>query len=237
MSAGRQGREHQQAQFVFCYNRQLGRDASDNNRSGPTSEQPSPPASRFRVSKCLFHLHVVISWLYIYTSAVHFLQIESEQLCYKPAGVYRKAAAIQVWYYNNELEPSSLGCKESACSDEHQLRRHLAGTRSREEEQEEEEEGYQDVYNPTIGIFNRCSKLHHFQFIPKRENCATYVEDFLTDNSQFPDTWKAALVLFGCAGVLLLMTSLAAVLSLCVRSVFGKSIFTLSGLVQCVAGE
>lgn len=108
---------------------------------------------------------------------------------------------------------------------------------AREEEQEEEEEGYQDVYNPTIGIFNRCSKLHHFQFIPKRENCATYVEDFLTDNSQFPDTWKAALVLFGCAGVLLLMTSLAAVLSLCVRSVFGKSIFTLSGLVQCVAGE
>lgn len=77
MSAGRQGREHQQIQFVFCYNRQLGRDASVNNRSGPSSEQPSPPASRFRVSKCLFHLHVVISWLYIYTSAIHFLQVES----------------------------------------------------------------------------------------------------------------------------------------------------------------
>lgn len=43
--------------------------------------------------------------------------LTGEQLCYKPAGVYRKTAAIQVWYYNNELEPSSLGCKESACSD------------------------------------------------------------------------------------------------------------------------
>nr|KAG5688539.1 hypothetical protein BaRGS_010174 [Batillaria attramentaria] len=94
----------------------------------------------------------------------------------------------------------------------------------------------EDLYRPTLGIFNRCHKLHQFQFLSKRENCATFVTDFLLPDAQFPDAWKAALVFFGLAGVLLLGTCIAAVLSLCVRSMCGKSIFTLSGLVQSIAG-
>ena len=92
------------------------------------------------------------------------------------------------------------------------------------------------AYNPTLGIFNRCLKLKQFRIVPKRENCAAFVTDFLMPDAEFPDAWKASLVFFSLAGVLLLCTSIAAVLSLCVRSACGKSVFTLSGLLQSVAG-
>ncbi|KAK7096316.1 LHFPL tetraspan subfamily member 2 protein-like [Littorina saxatilis] len=94
----------------------------------------------------------------------------------------------------------------------------------------------EDAYNPTLGLFNRCLKLMQFRIVPKRENCAAFVTDFLMPDEEFPNAWKASLVFFSLAGVLLLFTSIAAVLSLCVRTACGKSVFTLSGLMQSVAG-
>ncbi|KAL8568455.1 hypothetical protein ACOMHN_065613 [Nucella lapillus] len=93
-----------------------------------------------------------------------------------------------------------------------------------------------ESYQPTLGIFNRCLKLIQNQIIPQRENCATFVTEFLMPDAEFPDAWKACLVFFGFSGVLLLVTSVAAVLSLCVRNACGKSVFTLSGLLQSIAG-
>ncbi|WAR29510.1 LHPL2-like protein [Mya arenaria] len=93
-----------------------------------------------------------------------------------------------------------------------------------------------EPFSPTIGIINRCTRLRRFQEILKRENCATYVTEFSMPNSQFPDAWKASLVFFCIGGVLLVFTMGTSVMSICMQSMCGKSIFTLSGLIQSIAG-
>ncbi|XP_060551096.1 LHFPL tetraspan subfamily member 2a protein-like [Ruditapes philippinarum] len=97
-------------------------------------------------------------------------------------------------------------------------------------------DGSKDMFKPTIGIINRCTRLHKFQNILKRENCATFVRDFAMPNSQFPDAWKASFVFFCVGSVLLVYTMGASVMSICVQSMCGKSIFNVSGLIQSIAG-
>lgn len=94
-----------------------------------------------------------------------------------------------------------------------------------------------EPFSPTIGIINRCTRLRKFQEILNRDNCATYVTDFGMPNSQFPDAWKASLIFFSIGGILLVYTMGAAVMSVCVQAMCGKSIYTLSGLMQSIAGE
>jgi hypothetical protein len=90
-------------------------------------------------------------------------------------------------------------------------------------------------YNPTIGIFNRCTKIHQFGGI-KSDSCATYVTGFSMSPEEFPDTWKSALILFTVAIILMVFTNFTAVFSLCIQAIFKKSIFTVSGLIQSLAG-
>ena len=90
-----------------------------------------------------------------------------------------------------------------------------------------------EEFKPTVGIFNRCRKLRSND----RENCATFVTSFFAANDDFPHAWKAVLVFFALAGLLLLVAMIFAVLSLFVRSICGKSIFTVSGLIQSIAGN
>lgn len=97
-------------------------------------------------------------------------------------------------------------------------------------------DGTGDVFRPTIGIINRCTRLHKFQNILKRENCATFVTDFGMPNSQFPDAWKASFIFFCLGSVLLVYTMGASVMSLCVQSMCGKSIFNITGLIQSISG-
>ena len=91
-------------------------------------------------------------------------------------------------------------------------------------------------YRPTIGIINRCTRLHKFQEILKRENCATYVTSANMPDSLFPDAWKASLAFFSVGCILLVFTMGTSVLSLCVQSMCGKSLFSVSGLIQSIAG-
>ncbi|KAK3095570.1 hypothetical protein FSP39_016186 [Pinctada imbricata] len=99
------------------------------------------------------------------------------------------------------------------------------------------DESMSDTFRPTVGIFNRCRKLQLNILSQKtRDNCATYVTSYDGPNDDFPHAWKASLVLFALAGLLLLVTMLFSVISLCVRSLCGKSIFTMSGLIQSIAG-
>lgn len=98
---------------------------------------------------------------------------------------------------------------------------------------------YEDTdktFRPTLGIFNRCTKLNSFGDV-KTDNCATYVTGFDMPSSEFPDLWKSALIFFMVAGILLGFTNITAVFSLCVQALFKKSIFTVSGLIQSIAGE
>ncbi|KAK6185660.1 hypothetical protein SNE40_007842 [Patella caerulea] len=93
-----------------------------------------------------------------------------------------------------------------------------------------------ELFNPTVGIFNRCTRLHRFQEVYKRENCATFVTGFDMENDFFPHAWKACLFFFSVAIIFLLFTCITSLLSMCFRSLCGKSIFTVSGLIQSIAG-
>lgn len=68
-------------------------------------------------------------------------------------------------------------------------------------------------------------------------NCDTFVTGFDMPDELFPDAWKSATALLIIAGTLLTFTSVTAVVSVCVQSLFGKSIFTVSGLLQSIAGK
>ncbi|KAG8194181.1 hypothetical protein JTE90_002385 [Oedothorax gibbosus] len=93
----------------------------------------------------------------------------------------------------------------------------------------------QDLYSPSLGIYNRCIKIHQINHLYS-DNCAPFVRSFGMSTDQFPDFWKASLVFFGCGLALMTLTLLASVIGCCFRSLFKKSIFTLSGTVQAVAG-
>ena len=92
----------------------------------------------------------------------------------------------------------------------------------------------ENTYNPTIGIFNRCTRIPQYGY---KDHCATYVTGFDMPSDDFSNFWKSSLIFFGISGVLLGFTMITAVLSLCVRALCKKSIFTLSGLIQSIAGN
>lgn len=92
-----------------------------------------------------------------------------------------------------------------------------------------------DLYNPTLGIYNRCIKIHEFNKM-YTDNCAPFVTSFGMPSDQFPNFWKASLVFFGCGLSLMLFTLLTSILGCCFRSIMKKSIFTISGTIQAIAG-
>ena len=92
-------------------------------------------------------------------------------------------------------------------------------------------------FTPTIGIFNRCTRLHHYRNIDERETCANFVTGYDMPDEEFPDAWKAALIFFAFTVLVLLFVTVMSIISLCTRSVCGKSIFTVCGLLQSIAGK
>lgn len=100
-------------------------------------------------------------------------------------------------------------------------------------------ENYMDseTFRPTVGIFNRCTKLQlNFQIAKVRDNCATFVVVFMAEDDYFPHAWKACVILFAIAGTFLLFAMLCSVMSLFVRSICGKSIFNVAGFIQSIGG-
>ena len=92
------------------------------------------------------------------------------------------------------------------------------------------------LYYPTLGIFNRCTKVHTFAD-GLVDHCATFVTGFDQSTDEFPNLWKSGLIFFTIAVALLGFTNITAVFSLCIQSIFRKSIFTVSGLLQAIAGK
>lgn len=91
-----------------------------------------------------------------------------------------------------------------------------------------------ETYTPTLGIFTRCKQIYAGREVLNEVQCAYYVHSF----SDLPSgLWKATLVFYGMGLFVLCVIALASLLSLCVRSLCKKSLFTLSGLVQAVAGK
>lgn len=94
-----------------------------------------------------------------------------------------------------------------------------------------------ETFRPTVGIFNRCTKLQlNFQIAKVRDNCATFVVEFMAEDDYFPHAWKACVILFAIAGTFLIFAMLCSVMSLFVRSICGKSIFNVAGFIQSIGG-
>lgn len=93
-----------------------------------------------------------------------------------------------------------------------------------------------EKFRPTLGIFNRCQRLLRSDYTLGRVTCANFVTDFIAENDDFPHAWKATVICFALAALLLTTSMIMSAMSLFVRSVCGKSIFTLAGLIQSIAG-
>lgn len=93
----------------------------------------------------------------------------------------------------------------------------------------------EEVYSPTLGIYNRCTKLHQIDQM-FTDNCAPFVTSLGMPSDEFPNFWKASLVFFACGLSLMAFTVLASVLGCCLQAIAKKSIFTIAGTVQAIAG-
>ena len=89
------------------------------------------------------------------------------------------------------------------------------------------------MYRPSVGIYNRCKKIQRVIGGDPVLNCYSYIKDFMDIPS---DAWKACMV-FLCFGTFLLgVAVMMSLVGFCVQSVGKKSIFSLGGLIQAVAG-
>lgn len=89
------------------------------------------------------------------------------------------------------------------------------------------------MYRPSVGIYNRCKKIHMRVGGDPVLNCYSYTRGFMDIPS---DAWKACLV-FLCFGTFLLaIVSIMSLVGFCVQSVGKKSIFSLGGVIQAIAG-
>ena len=91
-------------------------------------------------------------------------------------------------------------------------------------------------YRETIGIFNWCTKTHKFGDF-SMDKCETYVTGFDMPSDEFPNLWKSGLIFMTLAIAFLGFTNVTALLSVCCQSIFKKSIFTVSGLIQSISGK
>ena len=89
-------------------------------------------------------------------------------------------------------------------------------------------------YQPSIGIYNRCRKIQRSIGGVPELNCYKYASGFMDIPSA---AWRACLV-FLCLGAFLLgVVALMSLIGFCVQSVGRKSIFSLGGVIQAIAGN
>ncbi|XP_076339689.1 LHFPL tetraspan subfamily member 2a protein-like [Tachypleus tridentatus] len=92
-----------------------------------------------------------------------------------------------------------------------------------------------EIYSRAICIYNRCTKLHKVDQL-FTDSCAPFVTSFGMPSQEFPNFWKAALIFFAFGIALMAFTVFTSVLGCCIRSIVKKSIFTISGTIQAIAG-
>ena len=91
----------------------------------------------------------------------------------------------------------------------------------------------ESIYRPTLGIYNRCLKITRVVGGRPEHNCGTYAKGFMEIPS---DAWKACVV-FLCIGTFLLaVVVFMSLVGFCIQSVGKKSIFSLGGVIQALAG-
>ena len=100
-----------------------------------------------------------------------------------------------------------------------------------------------------VGVFSRCTGQRRPEVLDILGaltgagtsgdvigECGVFVDGFDMADDEFPNAWKSAVMLFSGATMLMTFTGFTALASVCIQSVFHKSIFTVSGLLQSIAG-
>ena len=90
-----------------------------------------------------------------------------------------------------------------------------------------------EVFTPSMGVLTRCKQIY-----------TAYTENNFVSCSYYPSfwelpsgLWQAMIVFYVCGLFILSVIALLSILSLCVRSICKKSLFTLCGFIQAVAGR
>ncbi|KAI1280407.1 LHFPL tetraspan subfamily member 2a protein [Halotydeus destructor] len=93
----------------------------------------------------------------------------------------------------------------------------------------------EDKFSPTLGIYNRCTKVHQFDRL-YTDSCAPFATSLMVPSDRFPLFWKVSLTMFTTGLVVMVVTITMSLIGSCVRSIGRKSIFNISGTLQAVAG-
>ncbi|XP_054153408.1 LHFPL tetraspan subfamily member 2 protein-like [Oppia nitens] len=89
-------------------------------------------------------------------------------------------------------------------------------------------------FMPSLGIFNRCTRIYQLNRL--QTECAPFVTGLDQENNSFPNAWKASIIFYGIGISIMTLTIVTSLLGCCKRSICRKSIFTISGTIQAVAG-
>lgn len=88
------------------------------------------------------------------------------------------------------------------------------------------------VRRPSVGIYTRCLITQNAIF-----HCGSFdLDGFATDSNIYPTEWKAAMFFVSAALILTGITVAFSLMSCCRQSIFGKSIHSVTGSGQALAG-
>ena len=85
----------------------------------------------------------------------------------------------------------------------------------------------------TTGLFFRCEETGPVGFLSVSKNCRVYAHSVGEIASPF---WVATCIFMAIGIVFLFMVSMFSIVALCRRSIGKKSIFSVSGILQAIAG-
>lgn len=87
-------------------------------------------------------------------------------------------------------------------------------------------------YRPSYGIYNRCLQLSIRLGEKKDEKCIKFMYEF----SDLPPAWGACLVFLSIGTTILGVVVVMSLVGFCLQSIGRKSIFSIGGLMQAIAG-
>lgn len=94
--------------------------------------------------------------------------------------------------------------------------------------------GSLEPYRPTLGIYERCTRIQHMSYSRRDTQCGPYAENFSEIASGF---WQATAIFLALGILILCAVALVSVFTMCVQSIMKKSIFNVCGLLQGIAGR
>jgi hypothetical protein len=86
-------------------------------------------------------------------------------------------------------------------------------------------------YQPSVGIFAWCASGR-----TSNEQCTYYITQHSSDVTE-PFSWKLMTSLFALGALLVVITVAMAIFSLCVLNLCQRSVHTVTGLIQSIAGK